>query len=257
MSKFFEFLNSSVGRKWLMALTGLFLCLFVTVHMSGNLSLFKNDNGQSFNQYAVFMTTFPPIKVISYLNYAFILLHALNGFYLVLRNRKARPVKYESKKDARSASWSSRNMGILGSILFVFIIVHMGNFWREFHWFPMEVLRYSTDMNTGVTEIKSVPYESFTGPKDYYENGTRIVEVKNLYGEVAEAFKSPLYVLFYVIAMFALSYHLVHGFQSAFQTLGIRFKTYEKIIRGVGTVVYALIIPALFAAMPIYFLFFK
>ena len=257
MNKFFEFLNSSVGRKWLMALTGLFLCLFVVVHMSGNLALFKSDGGLAFNQYAVFMTTFPPIKVVSYINYALILLHALNGFYLVYRNQKARPIKYEGKKDNGPVKWSSRNMGLLGSILFVFIILHMGNFWREFHFSPMEVLKYTTNGVTGETQIAAIPYEQFVGPKHYYENGNEIVIVKNLYGEVAEAFTSPLYVLFYVISMFALSFHLMHGFQSAFQTLGIRAQNFKGIIQGVGTAVFGVLIPLLFAAMPVYFLFFK
>jgi succinate dehydrogenase / fumarate reductase, cytochrome b subunit len=257
MNKFFEFLNSSVGRKWLMALTGLFLCLFAVVHMSGNLQLFKNDNGKAFNEYAVIMTTFPPIKIISYVNYAFILLHAFNGLYLVRRNQQARPVGYEGKKQVKSSSWSSRNMGILGTILLVFIVIHMGNFWREFHFSPMEVLRYSTNQVTGVTETIAVPYEEFTGPKHYYENGVEVYELKNLYGEVAEAFESPLYSLFYVVSMFALAFHLIHGFQSAFQTFGIRSKNYEGIIRGIGTVVFGIAIPLLFAAMPIYFLFFK
>ncbi|MCE2846097.1 MAG: hypothetical protein LW707_03575 [Sphingobacteriales bacterium] len=96
MTSFFEFLNSSVGRKWLMALTGLFLCIFLVVHVSGNLQLFKDDNGMSFNQYSVFMTTFTPIKVVSYLLYATVIVHAINGFYLMGRNRKARPVAYAS-----------------------------------------------------------------------------------------------------------------------------------------------------------------
>ena len=223
--------------------------------MSGNLALFKNDRGLAFNQYAVFMTTFPPIKVVSYVNYAFILLHAFNGFYLVLRNQKARPVKYAGKKDNGPVKWSSRNMGLLGSILLVFIVLHMGNFWREFHFSPMEVLQYNTNGITGETQIFEVPYDKFTGPKHYY--GNEVVIVKNLYGEVSEAFKSPLYVLFYVVSMFALAFHLMHGFQSAFQTLGIRSQSYKGLIQGIGTAVFGILIPVLFAAMPVYFLFFK
>ncbi len=256
MNNFFEFLNSSVGRKWLMALTGLFLCLFVVVHVSGNLQLFKDDGGKAFNQYSVFMTTFPPIKIISYLNYATILLHAFNGFYLVLRNKKARKVGYSAKKDTRGSSWSSRNMGLLGSILLIFIVIHMGDFWREFHFGDMPAKRYITNTLTGVTEVKDIPHDQFTEPKHYFENGTEVVEVKDLYADVAEAFKNPFYSIFYVVAMIALAYHLVHGFQSAFQTLGIRQKNYAGIIKGLGLFVFGIIIPALFAAMPIHFLIF-
>jgi len=274
MSKFFEFLNSSVGRKWLMALTGLFLCLFVVVHMSGNLQLFKNDQGKAFNQYAVFMTTFPPIKAVSYFNYFFILLHAANGFYLVLRNRKARPVKYEGKKAGGETTWSSKNMGLLGSILLVFIVIHMGHFWREFHFEPMKAKRYQTldffgniPPNQGmndtliVSEVENFKEPINTSTVQMVDNGVyakiTVEEYKDLYGEVESAFKNPWYVAFYVIAMIALSYHLAHGFQSAFQTMGIRRKNYEKIIKSIGTIFFAIIIPALFAAMPLYFLFIK
>jgi succinate dehydrogenase / fumarate reductase, cytochrome b subunit len=112
-------------------------------------------------------------------------------------------------------------------------------------------------VSTGETFTEDVPYEQFTGPKHYSESGLEIFEGKNLYAEVEQAFKSPIYVIIYVLAMIALSYHLAHGFQSAFQTLGIRTKNYQMIIQTVGNIVFAVIIPALFAAMPIYFLFFK
>lgn len=258
MNKFFLFLNSTVGRKWLMALTGLFICLFLVVHLLGNLQLFKNDDGKSFNQYSVFMTTFFPVIIISYINYAMILLHAVNGIWLVLNNRRARPVKYEAKKDGRSASWASQNMGLLGTILLVFLVIHMGNFWRKFHWGDKEqisVVRYETNSVTGETIRKDVQGE-FTGAKHYYENGIEIFEGKDLYKLVAHDFSEPLYAGFYILSMIVLAYHLMHGFQSSFQTLGIRRKPYEKLIRGTGNVVFALIIPALFAAMPLYFLFF-
>jgi succinate dehydrogenase / fumarate reductase cytochrome b subunit len=259
MNKFFVFLNSSIGRKWLMSLTGLFLCLFLVVHLIGNLQLFKNDGGLAFNQYSVFMTTFPPVKVISYVNYAFIMLHAFNGFWLVLNNRRSRPVKYEAKKDARSSSWASQNMGLLGTILLVFIVVHMGNFWRNFHWGEspaIETVRYETNLYSGETITKPVQ-GVFTGPKHFTENGVEVFEGKDLFRLVAEDFSSPVYAGFYILSMLVLAYHLMHGFQSAFQTLGIRRKPYDTIIRGVGNIVFGLIIPALFAAMPIYFLLIK
>jgi succinate dehydrogenase / fumarate reductase cytochrome b subunit len=255
MNKFFEHLNSSVGRKWLMALTGLFLCLFVLVHASGNLQLFKHDGGKAFNQYTVFMTSNPLIKIISYLNYATILLHAINGLYLAYRNRKARPVKYEGKKTAASASWSSRNMGILGTILLLFIIIHMGDFWREYHFEDLPAKVYTTSPSG--EEMVADFSGTFDKPQHYYDaSGNEIIVVKDLYAEVAEAFESPLYVGFYLISMFALSFHLAHGFQSAFQTFGIRGSQYSGLIRGIGNVIFALVIPALFASMPIYFLLF-
>lgn len=259
MNKFFVFLNSSIGRKWLMALTGLFICLFLVVHLAGNLQLFKNDGGLAFNQYAVFMTTWPPVKVISYVNYAFILLHAVNGFWLVLNNRRARPVKYEARKDSRSATWASRNMGLLGTILFVFIVIHMGNFWRKFHWGEppvIETVRYETNLYSGETITKPL-IGDFSGPRHFTENGVEVFEGKDLYKLVAHDFASPVYAGFYIISMLVLAYHLMHGFQSSFQTLGIRRKPYDSLIKGTGSLVFGLIIPALFAAMPIYFLLIK
>jgi len=258
MNSFFEYLNSSVGRKWLMALTGLFLCLFLVVHVSGNLQLFKDDGGMAFNQYSLFMTTFTPIKVVSYLLYATILLHAINGFYLVFRNRKARPVAYESRKDTRSSSWASRNMGILGTILLIFIVTHMSNFWYQYKFGEIGWKTYIVEATTG----KLINQESMTAADAAAQNlqactieymGNRIIICKDLYAVVEEAFKSPALSIFYILSMAALSYHLLHGFQSAFQTFGIRRKKYESLIRNTGIVVFGVIIPALFAAMPIYF----
>jgi succinate dehydrogenase / fumarate reductase, cytochrome b subunit len=259
MTNLFEFLNSSVGKKWLMALTGLFLSLFLIVHVSGNLALFKDDGGLAFNQYTVFMTTFPPIKVISYLLYATIIIHAINGFYLVAKNMKARPVKYEAKKNNTGTTWASRNMGILGTILLIFIATHLIHFWYEYKFGEMDWKTYVVEATTDnilkeevTTAADAKAQHLKPATMDYM--GNKIIICKDLYGVVATAFKDPLVVAFYVISMLGLSYHLLHGFQSAFQTLSIRGKNYQGLIKGIGTFVFAIIIPALFAAMPIYFL---
>lgn len=264
-----------------MALTGLFLCLFIVVHVSGNLQLFKNDGGKAFNEYTVFMTTFVPVKIISYINYAMFLLHAVNGLYLATRNQKARPVKYKSNKDNRLTTWASRNMALLGTVILFFLVIHMGNFWYKFHWGDIPVARYeynpAKNLNKGTvwmpgsTEAKvydysvnpiiktttTIPSYEFKEPLHYYEGETEVTFVKDLYSVVEESFKLPWYSALYVISMIALAYHLIHGFQSSFQTLGIRYPKYNKLIRGLGTAVFGIIIPALFAAMPVYFLFFK
>lgn len=240
-----------------MALSGLFLSLFLIVHVSGNLALFKHDAGKSFNEYTVFMTSFPPIKIISYLLYATFALHIANGFYLVYRNQKARPVAYAAKKDTRSSSWASRNMGLLGSILFFFLVIHMGNFWFQYKFGSVPYTRYVSDPATGLTT--SAPYErAISGNLEkWVEGSSEVVVVKDLFQVVASSFSNPIYVIFYVISMIALSYHMFHGFQSAFQTLGIRPGKAENLIKWTGTLVFALIIPVLFAAMPVYFLIFN
>lgn len=237
-----------------MALTGLFLCSFLFIHMLGNLQLFKNDNGLAFNVYAVFMTTNPLIKLISYVLYAAILYHAFKGFYLSYENRKARPVPYAGKPSGATSSWASRNMGILGTVILVFIVVHMSDFWYEYKFGYVPYTQYTENIATG--EITAVPYTGKIKDKmeEYMIDGeAKVIIVKDLYKEVSESFKNPLLAFFYVFAMFAVSFHLVHGFKSSFQTLGINHKKYNRIIAAVGLWLFAIIIPLGFAAMPIYF----
>ncbi len=258
MSWLTQTLTSSIGKKLVMALTGLFLCSFLLVHMSGNLQLFKNDNGLAFNVYAVFMTTNPLIKTISYGLYALILLHAFEGLYLAAQNRKARGnQRYVVYNGKANSSWFSRNMAILGTVLLVFIVVHMSNFWFEYKFGYVPYTQYEQSLATG--EVTSTPFEGeIKGKMEEFvreESQTRVVIVKDLYRSVMEGFKNPLLVLFYVIAMFAVSFHLVHGFQSAFQTLGINHPKYNPLLNFLGAGVFGIIIPVGFALMPLYFFF--
>ncbi len=257
MSWLTQTLTSSIGKKILMSLTGLFLCLFLVVHLIGNLQLFKDDGGYAFNTYAVMMTTFPPIKIISYLNYFFILFHAFWGIYLEVRNRKARNVKYSVIRN--QSTWSSRNMAVLGTILLVYIVVHMGDFWYKFHNEPLPYVQYTEVLNTGEIFSHQMP-DNYTQDVKQVEftnadEGTRTVIVKDLYQTVSVAFQNILLSLFYLLGMVAVGFHLYHGFQSAFQTLGINHPKYTPFIKTVGVWVFAFIIPAAFAAMPLYFYF--
>ena len=218
--------KSSLGRKYLMALSGLFLCTFLIVHCIGNLQLFKDDGGQAFNEYTYFMTHNPLIKFVSYVNYILILLHVIDGFSLVMANKKARPQAYKNVNQSKSSTWSSRNMGILGTLILIFLVVHMRTFWFEMKFGTMPLIKY---------------------------DGSDI-DYKDMYTIVAEAFSQAWYVALYVICMFALAFHLFHGFQSAFQTFGINHHRYTPVIKAIGVGVFAIIIPALFAAMPLFFL---
>lgn len=222
MSWVTQTLSSSLGRKVVMSLTGLFLCSFLIVHAGGNLQLFASDGGRAFNEYSHFMTHNPIISTIAYLLYGSIILHAVMALILTRHNREARPTKYAYSKPEANSLWSSRNMGILGTVMLVFIIVHMRHFWYETHFGALKPIDYG--------------------------NG----EVKDLYTEVAEAFKNGWYVIGYVVSMVAVGYHLVHGFQSGFQTLGIRHKKYTPLIKAVGVYGFGVLIPVLFAIMPIY-----
>lgn len=216
------FFGSSIGKKLLMSLTGLFLILFLIVHLIGNLQLLKDDGGMSFNVYARFMTTNPLIKTIGYGNYFFILLHAFIGLSLAIYNKTAKGQKY-AVNNSNKTTWASKNMALLGTLILAFIFIHMGDFWLK--------------MKLG--QLPMVTYPGVEG------------EMKDLYFRVSEAFKNPLLVGTYVIGMIILSYHLLHGFQSAFQTLGINHHKYTPAIKAIG-VAYAIVIPLGFAIIPIW-----
>ncbi len=220
MKWFLDLFSSSLGRKVLMALTGLFLILFLVVHLAGNLQLLKDDGGEAFNVYAKFMTTNPLIKTISYVNYTFILLHVFMAIYLSRKNRAARGNQGYAVS-GKSSTWSSRNMGILGFLLLVFIVVHMKDFWAQMHW-------------------GGIPTATYEG-----------VEVKDLYTIVSLAFSQAWYVGLYVFCMIGLAFHLWHGFASAFQTLGLNHLKYNPVINFVGKA-FAIIVPAAFALIPIW-----
>ncbi len=221
MSWFSQALNSTIGKKVIMALTGLFLITFLIVHVSGNTLLFRSDGGEAFNLYAEFMTSNPLIKAASYILYSGIILHVIYALVLSIRNKSARPVGYAVAKPSQNSSWKSRNMGILGTILLIFLIIHMRSFWYEM-------------------KFGEVPVMSVDG-----------VEIKDLYSIMQAAFSQWWYVLIYVLAMVGLGYHLAHGFWSAFQTLGLQHKKYSPFIKKVG-LAFAIAVPALFASMPIY-----
>ncbi|WP_338792640.1 succinate dehydrogenase cytochrome b subunit [Bernardetia sp. MNP-M8] len=217
-------LTSSVGKKVLMSLTGLFLVTFLIVHMVGNFQLLYPDikgAAESFNIYAVFMTTFPLIKVTSYLLYGSILFHALLALILTLQNKKARPTGYAIDGSAEK-SWASRNMGILGTVVFVFLIVHMGNFWFRYHFGNM----------LPVMQIDGEIY-------------------KNLYAIVASSFMVWWYSIFYIIAMLAVGFHLWHGFQSGFQTLGLNHVKYTSLVSFLSKALAIAFIVG-FSSMPLY-----
>lgn len=220
MNWFSTFLTSSIGRKLLMSLTGLFLITFLPVHLIGNLQLMYADGGEAFNVYAEFMTGNPLVKFISYGLYFFILLHAVQGIMMWRKNAGARTSRYAVKNNS-TTTFSSRNMGWLGVIVLVFILIHMYQFWLQM-------------------KLDVVPMTTVGG-----------AEVKDLYGIVSQTYENLGFVIFYVISMVVIALHLWHGFQSAFQTLGLNHKKYTPAIRVLG-MIYSVLIPLGFAIIPIY-----
>ena len=129
-------LSSSIAKKWWMALTGLFLCLFLVGHLIGNLQLIfvtGVEGKRAFNEYAYFMTHNIFIKIMSYATYLSILLHAVDGILLTIKNKKSRPIKYAYNKPGANSSTSSRYMAVLGSAILIFIVMHMSSFWAVMH----------------------------------------------------------------------------------------------------------------------------
>lgn len=220
-----NFFTSSIGRKLIMSLTGLFLILFLVIHLLGNLQLLVDDGGVSFNAYAYMMTHNPLIKVVAYGNYIFIVLHAVMGLILWAKNRAAKGSTYAVKSNAK-VTWASKNMALLGTLILAFIFIHMGDFWWKM---KMDV----------------VPYVTIEG-MDH--------QVKDLYSKVSHTFDNPYMVAAYIVGLATLSFHLWHGFQSAFQTLGLNHPKYSPIIGGLGKA-YAIIVPLGFAIIPLYHFF--
>lgn len=220
MSWFTQSLSGTIGKKVLMALTGLFLILFLVVHLAGNLQLLLNDQGMAFNIYAATMADNPFIKVVSYGNFFFILVHIIDGIILTLQNKKARNVRYKvATKDSKS-SWASRNMALLGIITLIFIIAHLKGFWAEF-------------------KFGSIPFVTYEG-----------VEFKNVYAIVADAYSNIGIVAFYVVCMTFLGFHLSHGFSSAFQSLGLNHKKYFPFLEKLG-IGYSILVSFGFAIIPV------
>jgi succinate dehydrogenase / fumarate reductase, cytochrome b subunit len=223
-----SFFLSSLSKKYFMAATGLFLCIFLLGHLAGNLQLFMTGEAGKlqFNEYAKFMTTFPAVKILSYLTYFSIVFHAIDGILLTLKNRKARPVGYAYNRPDKNSNFPARNMAILGSLILVFIVLHLSNFWVTMHWGELDV---------------DIWVDS---------NGNR-----DLHSVVMNSFKQLWYVAVYVVCMVAISLHLWHGFQSGFQSLGLNHPRYTPLVKKAGYA-FAIVVPALFAAIPVYIYFF-
>jgi succinate dehydrogenase / fumarate reductase, cytochrome b subunit len=196
-----------------MSLTGLFLIIFLTEHLIGNFLLFANDNGAIYEAYGDFLISNPLIRFIEVFLFLGIVFHALIGIILWIQNRKARPVKYKIFRLKDNSSFSSRIAILSGSMIFIFLVIHLRSF--------MILSRFGS-------------------------------EPARTYDLVIQAFSDPWYVAFYLLALLLLGYHLRHGFQSAFQTLGLRNKKYTPLLDAFAFIVWCLI-PLGYASIPVYF----
>lgn len=221
MGWFFKFINSSIGKKFMMALTGSFLLIFLLVHLIGNITLFFGAN--AFNGYVKTLDVIKPlIRVIEIVLLAAFLLHIFNGVKLWFENKSARGTeRYKINGSSENTDLFSRTMFLTGSIVFIFLVIHLGTFFWRFN----------------------------------VHDPDQLANVHEYFTIVINFFQIWWYVILYIIAVLLLGFHLNHGFQSAFQTFGWNHKKYFPLVKKVGTL-YAIIMALGFASMPIYFFFF-
>jgi len=220
-----NFLSSSIGKKLFMSLTGFFLMTFLIVHLTVNLMLIFDDTGVLFNEAAHFMASNPIIKVVEPVLAIGFLLHMIYAVVLTLSNLMARPVKYQEVNQKDSSSWASRNMFVLGTLIFIFLVLHIMNF----YW------KLKVAQSVGSVMVDGV-------------------EMHDTYTLVSGLFKaSLLYNLVYISGAVFLGLHLTHGFWSAFQTVGLSGSIWRKRLQFVGTV-FAILIAVGFSIIPLYFI---
>jgi len=221
--------TSSVGKKLVMGFTGIFLISFLLVHayVNGLVFLELLDAGRGYSAYkagAHFLGTNPLTRIAEIGLLAGIILHIVQGLMLWSQNKSKRPVNYSTKANGsnsnypkRKSTWYSRSMGLLGSLILIFLVLHLYHFWAP-------------------------------------NRMTQLIEgrEKDLYYEMQVIFSEWWVVLVYLLGCFALAWHLAHGFFSAFRTLGLTTPKYNKLIKNIG-IAYAIIIPLFFALMPLAF----
>lgn len=212
--------KSSIGKKLVMSFTGIFLILFLIVHVALNACIWANDGGEMFNKGAHFMGANIIPRILEIGLFVGIFLHIVQGYMLVAKNKQARTTTYEVPYGNNGSKWYSRSMGLLGTIILLFLMIHLAHFW--------------------------LPNRSSQG----LSLGNEI----DLFAKMRAIFSKLWIVVVYVIGCLSLGYHLAHGFQSAFRTLGVYNKRYNLMITSIGYG-FAVIVCLAFAMMPISFYF--
>ena len=211
-------MKTTIARKVLMALSGFFLLSFILLHFIINfLAVFSED---AFNVASHFMGTNPIIQFVMQPILIFgVVFHLVMGIYLELENKKVRSTKYAVNNAAANSSWMSRNMAITGMVILLFLGLHMYDFF-----FPEIKLKYVDGLGGDTTRY---------------------------FGEVVHKFSDPIRVGLYCLSFVFLALHLLHGFQSAFQSVGFNHNRYTPAIKKLGNA-YAIIIPLGFIIIALY-----
>lgn len=228
--KWSYFFTSAVGRKLVMAFTGLFLISFLIVHVGLNACIFNdlsffdpNDNGSMFNRAAHFMGSSLVIRIMELGLFAGIILHIVQGYAVEAKNRSRRGKGYQVDLGSRGSTWYSRSMALLGTLIFLYLVIHVAQFWV-----PSRVTH----------DLQQVTYNGST------------VEVHNLFLRMYEVFQELWVVILYLVGVAALGFHLLHGFHSAFRTVGVHNKKYLSLLKGLGYG-FTIVVCVLFALMPL------
>ena len=216
-----QLFSSSIGKKLLMALTGIFLVIFLVVHCYVNANVFFENPQLNFNLAAHFMGTNILIRVSEIGLFAGFIVHIVQGYRLELQNWSKRKSRYAVTAGNKTSKWYSRSMALLGTLILLFLIVHLVHFW--------------------------VP-SRFGGLLPFVHEGH---EYHDLYAQMRNVFAEPWVLALYLLGCFSLSWHLLHGIQSAAQTMGWTNKNYFPLIKNVG-IVFSIVVPLIFALMPIH-----
>lgn len=213
-----------------MGLTGLFLVSFLMVHVGINSCIFNDlafidsaDDGEMFNRAAHFMGASVVVRILEIGLFIGFIIHIVQGYVLEAKNRARRSVGYRVKMGSEGSRWYRKSMGLLGTLLLLFLIMHISHFWV-----PSRITQDLPD-------------------KTYTPGGA---EIHDLFSRMVEVFQSPLIVALYVLGCISLAWHLLHGFQSAFRTLGVHNPKYIILIKATGAA-FSVVVPLLFALMPI------
>ena len=218
--KWSQFLTSAVGKKLVMGLTGLFLISFLVVHVGVNACIWANDGGEMFNKAAHFMGATVVIRILEVGLFVGIFLHIIQGYVLTANNQSKRKTGYAVPMGNQGSKWYSRSMGLLGTILLLFFILHWWHFW--------------------------IP-SRFTGVVQKIVDGN---EMHDMYTLMKITFSELWVVVIYVIACFSLFWHLLHGFQSSFRTIGLSNNRHIAIVQALG-VGFSVLVSLAFAMMPV------
>jgi succinate dehydrogenase / fumarate reductase cytochrome b subunit len=219
--KWSEFFTSPVGKKFVMGLTGLFLISFLVVHVGLNACIWAMDGGEMFNKAAHFMGSTVVMRILEVGLFIGFIIHIIQAYALTLQNQKKRSIGYAVQMGNKGSKWYSRSMGILGTLILLFLIIHLRNFWIPSRFLEMQEVTY---------------------------NG---VAMHDLFGLMRETFTDNIWlVALYLLGCFSLAYHLMHGFQSAFRSLGLHNNRYLAMLNALG-MGFSIVVPLAFAMMPV------